>query len=76
MPDRKSTVTSKIRGKKYICVVELANVRSGPTMEAPVVGRVGQGTVVEVIGKKGKWARMIYQGKKSAWIYSDLLRPQ
>jgi putative secretion ATPase (PEP-CTERM system associated) len=65
-----------VKPKRYICIVELANVRAGPNMNAPVVRRIAQGTKVNVIGEKGNWMQLKSEKAPSSWIHSSLLRRQ
>ena len=76
LKDRDSKVLEEIKAEKYICVVRLANVRAGPNINTSIIGRIRQGTEVEVIGKEGNWLQLKNQDGKSAWIYGNLLRPQ
>ena len=62
--------------KIYMCIVGLANVRGGPNMKAPIVGRLKQGDKVEVIGKKGNWMQFKSEDGRPNWTHSSLLRRQ
>jgi len=50
------------------------NLRSGPTASAEVIGRLGAGTVMTVLGDKGKWIQVqpMHDGKEepSGWVAS------
>jgi predicted negative regulator of RcsB-dependent stress response len=62
--------------KMYMCIVGLANVRGGPSMKAPIVGRLKQGDKVEVIGKTGNWMQFKSEDGLPNWIHSSLMRRQ
>lgn len=50
------------------------NLRKGPEISAPIVGKIQyKGTVVEILAIKDKWFYIQYNLKK-AWIYADLVR--
>jgi uncharacterized protein (TIGR02594 family) len=51
------------------------NVRQAPSLAASKLGFLSQGEQVEVIGKKGKWLNVIFQGM-SAFIHGDYVQPK
>jgi general secretion pathway protein A len=75
-PDTERHVSHKIESEKYVCIVNMANVRDRPNMKGRILGRITQGTEVAVIGKEGSWMQLKYQGEEEAWIYGTLLRRQ
>jgi len=70
------SLSTEVDPKRYICVVEFANVRSEPNMRASIVKLITRGTEVEVIGEEGNWMQLRSKGRKSLWIYKTLLRRQ
>jgi tetratricopeptide (TPR) repeat protein len=52
------------------------NVRIGPSIEAPVVGRiVKKGTPIEIISKNNNWYYIHYDILKKGWILADFVTP-
>jgi Tfp pilus assembly protein PilF len=52
------------------------NVRMGPSLDAPVVGKiVKKGTSVEIISQNGKWYFIHYDIIHKGWIYAEFVTP-
>ena len=52
------------------------NVRIGPSIEAPVVGRiVRKGTPIEIISEHNNWYYIHYDMLKKGWIFADFVTP-
>ena len=54
--------------------VETANVRAGPSIDTEIVAELKQGDQVLEVYRKTDWAYvLLYEPKRSAWIYAPLL---
>lgn len=55
---------------------ELLNVRSGPSADNPVVGRVSQGTLMLVVERQGDWVKLsdpLRRGLAEGWVNARFL---
>ena len=75
-PETKPQPPGQTKFEKYVCIVTAANVRANPNINARILGRITQGTEVDVIGREGNWMQVNFPGTESAWIYRTLLRRQ
>ncbi len=48
------------------------NVRQSNSLDAEVIGRVSQGTELEIVYQNGEWTQVVYMGTLS-WVHSDYL---
>jgi len=53
--------------------VNLANVRSGPGKDNPIVFRVENGVPFRVLEKKGAWLKVRHRDGEVGWIHSNLV---
>ena len=72
-PDGPETSTSN--PTVLIVTVNLLNVRSGPGMEHPVIGQVGQGTQLVIQGNATGWYYVRLPNKTNGWVMADYTRP-
>ena len=49
------------------------HVRNGPSLSFQIIGKLQKGDELEVIGKEGDWAHVLYKGKK-AWVSGQYLQ--
>ena len=55
--------------------VETANIRSGPSTSAEVIGRAGLGMVFELTGaRRGGWYEIQLPGAATAWLHGNTIR--
>lgn len=59
---------------RFKVTADILNVRAAPSLEAPVIGRLKQGAVVEKLGEEDVWYR-IRLGRLTGWVHSDYLAP-
>jgi hypothetical protein len=57
----------------YVVTTEVANIRSGPSTDYPVIGQVKKNDKVEFIGEYKDWKIIKYNNQK-AYIYSSLIK--
>jgi len=57
---------------------DVLNVRSGPSTDYPIVGRLAAGDAVTITGQNaaGTWWQVCCAGEKSGWIYGALAESQ
>jgi N-acetylmuramoyl-L-alanine amidase len=60
--------SSKISKGKI--TVNSLNVRSAPSLQSTIIGKLQKGEAVTVLSQKGEWTEISYSGK-SAWISSE-----
>lgn len=51
------------------------NIRSGPGMKHPVVGKLQRGEVVNVLSENDGWATILMQENAKGFIFAELLKP-
>jgi uncharacterized protein YgiM (DUF1202 family) len=52
------------------------NIRNGPSLEAPIVGKIlNIGTPVEIVTENDKWYYIHYDNIKKGWIYAEFVTP-
>jgi len=52
------------------------NIRNGPSLEAPIVGKIiNIGTPVEIITENDKWYYIHYDIIQKGWIYAEFVTP-
>lgn len=50
------------------------NIRNGPSLEAPIVGKIlNIGTPVEIVTENDKWYYIHYDNFKKGWIYAEFV---
>jgi len=54
--------------------VETANVRAGPTTEAEIVVKAGQGDRLRVLDRDGNWFEVQTDSGDAGWVHADLVR--
>jgi len=59
--------------KTYTVQGDSVNIREGPSMTDPVIGRAAKGTVLEASVLRGDWVK-VSQAGLSGWVYLPLLR--
>lgn len=59
-------------GKIIVNVTE-ARVRSAPNLNAKVLGATKLGTVYEIIGKRGDWYNISFNGNANGWISGTIV---
>lgn len=69
------TSTKNITSSNGLVKVPLANIRSNPFLEAPVLERVAYGTPLKVSDRVDGWYKIKMKGGKVGYIYHDLLHP-
>jgi SH3-like domain-containing protein len=52
--------------------VALGNVRRGPALTFPVIGKLRKGDKVEAISKKDKWRKIRFHGDQVGWAHESL----
>lgn len=52
--------------------VSLGNVREGPTLTSPVIGKLRKGDKVKAIGEKDKWYKIRLQRGQTGWAHKSL----
>jgi SH3-like domain-containing protein len=52
--------------------VALGNVRRGPALTSPVIGKLTKGERVKAINKKHKWRMIRFHGDQLGWVHESL----
>jgi len=52
--------------------VSLGNVREGPTLTSPVIGKLAKGDKVKAISSKDKWCMIRFHGDQVGWAHESL----
>ena len=63
-------------GQMAEVLADLANVRQGPSVRQPVIGRVSQGDTFVLREEKRGWFRIRLAGGRMGWIYGELIKPR
>ena len=82
MTELNEEMLEEVSGGKIInvtCVVDKANVRTGPGKEFAIIGHIYAGEVVDFKGemkkdKEGKVWVCVNKGSRFGWVRSDLLK--
>jgi SH3-like domain-containing protein len=53
-----------------------AEIRSGPSIDAPVLQIIRRGTRLQVVGKQGDWLKLQLRNGNTGWIYHSFAQPQ
>lgn len=61
-------------GSRYIVTASLLNVRSEPSLNATIIGRLVRGDQVEKMEEDDGWFR-IRAGRLAGWVYAEYLKP-
>jgi N-acetylmuramoyl-L-alanine amidase len=61
-------------GVRFTVTADILNVRSEPSLTAPVIGKLRQGAAVEKLGEADDWFR-VRAGELVGWAHSDYLKP-
>lgn len=61
-------------GDRYQVTAGSLNVRSGPGTSFSVMGKVRRGDIVNVIDKRGDWARLDHDGNDDGWVHEAYIR--
>lgn len=70
------SIKQQYQGKPNHYATRNLNLRSGPGKEHEIIGRVANGTVVELVKTAGEWAQVIIKdgkGERVGWVYKPLL---
>jgi uncharacterized protein YgiM (DUF1202 family) len=62
--------------KRYVSLPRVARIRSGSTIDAPVLQLIRSGTRLQVVGKKGDWLKLQLRNGSTGWIYHSLAQPE
>jgi uncharacterized protein YgiM (DUF1202 family) len=65
--------TPRAAGDRMVVVPEALNVRSAPSTESEVLGRLLQGEAVDVAGREGGWVRIATANGTTGWASADYL---
>jgi general secretion pathway protein A len=68
--------SSESRAETYVSLPPLAKIRSKPDLSSPILQRISQGTIVQVVAQAEDWLQLELKGGTSGWIYHSLLRPE
>jgi len=61
-------------GQFIIVIADRANTRKGPGTKSDIKSVVTKGEKFKVIGKKGRWYKILLQPGEIAWIYQTLIK--
>jgi uncharacterized protein YgiM (DUF1202 family) len=64
------------RAQSYTSLPRVARIRSGPSIQAPVLHLIRRGTRLQVVGKKGAWLKLQLRNGSTGWIYHSLAQPE
>ncbi len=65
---------SDVQGReKLTVIVEVGNVREGPSVKEKVAFTVARGDTVQVADKKGNWCAILMDDGRSGWAHRSLL---
>jgi uncharacterized protein YgiM (DUF1202 family) len=59
--------------ERMVVTSDALNLRSGPSTDAEVLGRLLEGDAVEVAGREGGWIQVATADGATGWAYSDYL---
>jgi uncharacterized protein YgiM (DUF1202 family) len=59
--------------ERMVVTSDALNLRSGPSTDAEVLGRLLEGDSVEVAGREGGWIQVATADGATGWAYSDYL---
>jgi uncharacterized protein YgiM (DUF1202 family) len=59
--------------ERMVVTSDALNLRSGPSTDAEVLGRLLEGEAVEVAGRDGGWVQVATADGATGWAYSDYL---
>ena len=59
--------------EKLTVIVEVGNVREGPSVKEKVVFTVARGDTVQVADQKGNWCAVLMDDGRSGWVHRSLL---
>lgn len=73
------TVAQKIEttqvNRQYVTVtVNLANIRSAPSLTAPILQRVAKGTKIEKVGTNGDWYILKLSDQRTGFIHKSIVQ--
>lgn len=72
LPQKEQPVNIQKTKFNYIVTTAVANIRSGPSTDYPVIGQLKQNDKVELVGENKDWTIIKYNGQE-AYIYSSLI---
>ncbi len=59
-------------GTAYVVGVDAVNVRAKASSSSKRLGALKKGTAVEIVGKSGKWTKILYEDG-TAWVFTQYL---
>ena len=79
---KKTSSTEEVRSPRknsaetYISLPNVAKIRSGPSIDAPVLQLIRRGTQLQVVGRNGYWLKLQLKSGSIGWIYHSLAQPE
>jgi N-acetylmuramoyl-L-alanine amidase len=55
-------------------IQKVANLREGPSLQSPIIEKVGSGTTVTIIEKQGEWYRVALDDGTEAYVHKALVK--
>ncbi len=60
----------------YVSLPNVAKIRSGPSIHAPLLRLIQRGTRLQVVGRNGDWLKLQLRNGNTGWIYHSLAQPE
>lgn len=58
-----------------VITADSLNVRSSPSMQSEIIGKLTNGETIQILSEQGKWVEIQYSGKK-AWINGEFVKKE
>lgn len=69
------TQRNEYKNKKVVVQSDLINIRSAPSLKAPIIQNAYAGSTFTAIGKEGAWLKIKLLNGQTAYLHETLVRP-
>lgn len=69
-----SSYVKQVNSRKGISEAENLNIRSNPSFDAPIIGKLNKNDVIKIVAKRNEWYEIQAYPYASAWIHKKSLK--